>query len=196
MGGAATHFSLDQIIKLHRGFVTRGEYRRLGRLEKIVLAELPKDVQHNLSPGELAREGRSLDWMGTGPALALSPGDVDLLVVSPVGELPEKPDPDFQAPIATQQEIERAIAEHGKWSPAKAPMRKQKPEDRGATRIKGTNILVFEPVHDVLFRVHGIVTWGQVSGFFDQASKTHLAFLWDFENSIGLFYGGRFQIKI
>lgn len=193
---SATTFGFEELIKLHRGFVQRGEGRRLGRLVKIVLGEVPAGVPLNISREELAREGRTLDWFDQGPLVGLSPGDVDLLVTSQVTPLPNKPDPNFSAPTVSQEEIEKQIKQTGKWGPAKAPLVKQVPEDRGARRIKGSNILLFEPVHQVLFRPIGINVFGCVQALEDPASHTVLTFAWDFDSGNGFFYGGRFLVKI
>jgi len=183
-------------MKLHRGFVQRGEGKRLGRMIKIVLGEVPRGVPLNLSEEEITREGRTLDWFDQGPLLGLSPADVDLLVVSPMNPLPPKPDPAFRASAVSQEDIEKAIAESGKWAPAKAPLVPQLPEDRGARRIKGTNILLFEPVHQVLFRPIGVNVFGCVAALPDPGSSTVLTFVWNFDEGQGYFYGGRFLVKI
>lgn len=193
---SATTFGIEDLMKLHRGFVQRGEGKRLGRMIKIVLGEIPRDVPLNLPPAEIAREGRTLDWFDQGPLLGLSPSDVDLLVVSPMNPLPDKPDPAFRAENATQEQIERAMAQTGKWTPEKAPLVRQLPEDRGARRIKGTNILLFEPVHQVLFRPIGVNVFGCVQALPDQSSGTVLTFVWNFDEGQGYFYGGRFLVKI
>ena len=194
--GGATVFGVEELMKLHRGFVQRGEGKRLGRMVKIVLGELPQDVTLNLSRDEILREGRTLDWFDQGPLIGLSPSDIDLLVTSPMLPLPEKPDPSFVAAAQTQEQIEKAIAETGKWGPTKAPLVPQIPEDRGARRIKGSNILVFEPVHQVLFRPIGLNVFGCVQALEDPGMGTKMTFLWDFDNGNGYFYGGRFIVKI
>jgi hypothetical protein len=194
--GSATVFSVEDLMKLHRGFVLRGEGRRLGRLVKIILGEVPAGVALNIPERELLTEGRTLEWFDQGPLIGLSPGDVDLLVTTPLPSLPDKPDSSFVAPMATQEQIEKAIASSGKWGPAKAPLVRQIPEDRGARRIKGSNILVFEPVHQVLFRPIGINVFGEVHALEDDSSATKMTFLWDFDSGSGYFYGGRFLIKI
>jgi hypothetical protein len=193
---SATVFGVEELMKLHRGFVQRGEGRRLGRLVKIVLGEVPKDVPLNLSAEEITLEGRTLDWFDRGPLLGLSPADVDLLVTTPIVPLPDKPKPGFVAPAVTQQEIDKSIAETGKWQPMKPPLIPQLPEDRGARRIKGTHILLFEPVHQVLFRPIGINVFGCVQAYPDPGSATVLTFVWDFDQAAGYFYGGRFTVKI
>lgn len=194
--GAATVFGVEDLIKLHRGFIQRGEARRIGRLVKIVLGEIPQGVPLNLSREEIASEGRTLDWFDQGPLLGLSPSDVDLLVTTPLYPLPDKPQPGFVPAFTTQQEIDRAISTTGKWAPPRAPMVKQLPEDRGARRMKGTNILLFEPVYQVLFRPVGVNIFGCVQALEDPTSHTVMTFVWDFDNGSGYFYGGRFMVKI
>lgn len=196
MGGSATVFSIEDLMKLHRGFITRGTFRRLGKMIKIVLGEVPRDVTLQLSPEEIAKEGRTLDWFEQGPLLGISPGDVDLLVASPVYPLPDKPDPTFQPRIATQEEIDASVAAHGKWVPPRARLVKQLPEARGARRIKGTNILIFEPVHQILFRPEGVNVFGEVVAMPDPGSATLLTFAWNFDDGCGFFYGGRFRVEI
>lgn len=193
---SATTFGVEDLMKLHRGFVQRGEGKRLGRMVKIVLGEVPRGVPLNLSSEEILREGRTLDWFDQGPLIGLSPGDVDLLVSTPVTPLPDKPDSSFRPNAATQEQIERAIATTGKWTPVKAPLVPQIPEARGARRIKGSNILLFEPVHQVLFRPIGINVFGCVQALEDPASQTVMTFVWDFDSGSGFFYGGRFLVKI
>ncbi len=194
---SATTFGVEDLMKLHRGFVQRGEIeRRLGRMIKIVLGEIPRDVTLNLSKEEILREGRTLDWFDQGPTLGISPGGVDLLVTSPMNPLPDKQDPGFRAPTATQEQIEKAIAETGGWRPQKGPLVKQLPEDRGARRMKGTNILLFEPVHQVLFRPLGVNVFGCVQALPDPSLSTVFTFVWDFDAGQGFFYGGRFIVKI
>jgi hypothetical protein len=190
---SATTFTLVDLIKLHRGFVGRGEYQRIGRLVKIVLAELPKGVDIGIPAIEIEKEGRTLDWFEKGPMLGLSPGGVDLLITSPIPELPKKPKPGFVPPMATQEEIERQVRETGKFTPATAPLVDQRPEDRGCTRVKGTTLLSFEPVHEVLFRAIGpIPTWGHAIG--QTVGETKPAFLWDYVSNEGFFYGGSFRL--
>lgn len=196
MGGAATVFSFEEALKLHRGFVERMQYRRLGKMIKIVLGEVPSGVPLNLSPEEIAREGRTLDWFDEGPLLGLSPGDVDLLLLSPVFPLPDKPDPTWKAPLTTQEEIEKAVTSGGKWAPPKAPLVKQLPEARGARKVKGANILLFEPVHQILFRPEGVNVFGEIAAMPDPGSATLLTFAWNFDDGRGYFYGGRFRISI
>lgn len=193
---SATTFGVGDLMQLHRGFIQRGEGRRLGRMIKIVLGEVPREVPLNLSNEEIQREGRTLDWFDQGPLIGLSPSDVDLLVTSPMSPLPSKPDPAFHAPAVTQAEIDRSFATTGKWTPAKAPLVAQLPEDRGARRIKGTNVLLFEPVHQVLFRPIGVSVFGCVQMLSDPASSTVPTFVWDFDEGHGYFYGGRFIVKI
>jgi hypothetical protein len=194
--GGATVFGVEDLMKLHRGFVRRGEGKRLGRLVKIVLGEVPADVPLNLSKEEITLEGRTLDWFDQGPLLGLSPADVDLLVTTPMTPLPDKPKSGFVPPTVSQAEIDRAIAATGKWRPEQAPMVPQRPEDRGARRIKGTNILLFEPVHQVLFRPIGVNVFGCVEALSDPSSATVLTFVWDFDEGSGYFYGGRFLVKL
>lgn len=194
--GGATVFGVEDLMKLHRGFIQRGEGRHLGRLVKIVLGEVPSGVPLNLSRDEIALEGRTLDWFDQGPLIGLSPGDVDLLVRSPMFPLPKKPKPGFIAPSATQEEIEKSIAATGGWQPTRAPLVDQIPEDRGARRIKGSNILVFEPVYQVLFRPIGVNVFGCVQAHDDPGSASKMTFLWDFDEGSGYFYGGRFSVKI
>jgi|SRR5579864_288770 len=194
--GSATTFSFEELVKLHRGFVQRGQVKRIGRMIKIVLGEIPADVTLRISAKEIAKEGRTLDWFDQGPVLALSPGDVDLLVASPVVPLPDKPDPEWTAPLTTQEEIEKSVAESGRWTPPRPPLVKQLPEDRGARRVKGSNILLFEPVYQVLFRPEGINVFGCVQALTDDASGTVMSFAWNFDEGCGYFYGGRFIVKI
>ena len=197
MGGSATVFSVEELMKLHRGFTARGEFRRLGRMVKIVLGEVPAEVPLKLSAAEIATEGRTLDWFDEGPLLGLSPSDVDLLCVSKLGTvLPDKPKPGWRSPEVTQQEIERAIETNGKWSPAKAPLVRQLPEERGARKMRGANILLFEPVYQVLFRPEGINVFGCVWFRSDPGSATVPTFVWDFDERGGYFYGGRFRVEI
>lgn len=196
MGGAATVFSFEDALKLHDGFVQRGQYRRLGRMIKIVLGEVPQGVPLKLAPEEIAREGRTLDWFDSGPLLGLSPGDVDLLLLSPVFPLPDKADATWKAPLVEQSEIEKAVAEHGKWAPPKPPLVKQIPEDRGARKVRGANILLFEPVHQVLFRPEGVNVFGEIAAMPDPGSATLLTFAWNFDSGRGYFYGGRFRVDI
>lgn len=193
---SATTFGVEDLMKLHRGFVQRGEGKRLGRMIKIVLGEIPRDVPLNLSKEEITREGRTLDWFDQGPLLGLSPADVDLLVVSPMNPLPDKPDPKYIAPVVSEEDIKKSFDTTGKWAPPKAPLVRQLPEDRGARRIKGTNILLFEPVHQVLFRPIGVNVFGCVQALPDPASSTVFTFVWNFDEGQGYFYGGRFLVKI
>jgi hypothetical protein len=193
--GSATVFGVEELMKLHRDFVSRGQYRRLGKMIKIVLGEVPKGVPMNLSREEILTEGRTLDWFEHGPLIALSPSDIDLLVVSPLPALPKKAQPGWIRPQATQAEIDRAMREQGKWTPAQAPLVTQLPEDRGARRMKGTNILLFEPVHQVLFRPEGTNIFGCVEAV-GESNATVMTFVWNFEDGSGYFYGGRFLVKI
>lgn len=196
MGGSATVFSFEEALKLHDGFVGRMQYRRLGRMIKIVLGEVPSDVPLRLSPEEIAKEGRTLDWFDEGPLLGLSPGDVDLLLLSPVYPLPDKADPAWKAPLVPQEEIELAVATDGVWRPPQPPRVNQIPEDRGARKVRGANILLFEPVHQILFRPEGVNVFGEIAAIPDPGSATLLTFAWNFDDGRGYFYGGRFRVEI
>lgn len=196
VGGSSGVFQLSELLEIHRGFTRRGEGRRLGRMVKIVLAELPKDVQLAISDKERLTEGRTLDWFARGPLIALSPGDVDLLVTTPLEALPKKPQPGWIPQQKTQEQIEREIKATGKFTPPQAPMVEQRPEDRGCTRIKGTTMLCFEPVHEILYRPNTLMpTWGTIRAVTDQGSGTKMAFLWDVATGEGFFYGGRFIVQ-
>jgi hypothetical protein len=194
VGGSSTVFGVTDLIDLHRGFIRRGEGRKLGRMVKIVLAELPKDVALGISDVERLTEGRTLDWFERGPLLSLSPGDVDILVTTQIPPLPKKPQPGWKAELVPQAKIEELVRTTGKFTPPQAPLVDQRPEDRGCTRIKGTNLLCFEPVHEILYRPIFVQTWGAIRAVSDSSSGTKMAFLWDFATGEGFFYGGRFVI--
>jgi len=192
--GSATVFSFEELVKLHDEFVRGARFRRLGRLIKLVLGEVPAGVALNLCAEEITREGRTLDWFDAGPAIGMSPGDVDLLALSPVPPLPDKPHPAWKPTEISEAEIKLAIDATGKWTPPRAPLVRQLPEDRGARRVRGTNILLFEPVHQALFRPEGTNVFGCVTGL--TYGETVPTFAWDFDNGHGYFYGGRWLVKI
>ena len=192
--GSATVFSFDDLVKLHDEFLSKARFHRLGRLIKLVLGEVPSGVPLNLHPIEIAREGRTLDWFDVGPAIGMSPGDVDLLTLSPVPPLPDKPDPAWKPEEVSEKAIKEAIDATGKWAPPRAPLVKQLPEDRGARRIRGSNILLFEPVHQALFRPEGTNVFGCVTGY--SFGDTVPTFAWNFDTGRGYFYGGRWIVKI
>lgn len=193
--GSATVFGVEELMKLHREFIARGQFRRLGKMIKIVLGEVPVDVPLNLTRAEILTEGRTLDWFERGPLIGLSPADVDLLVVSPLPSLPDKSQPGWVQPQATQEEIDHAIATQGTWTAARAPLVKQLPEDRGARKMKGANILLFEPVHQVLFRPEGTNVFGSIRAV-GESNATVMTFVWNFDDGNGYFYGGRFLVNI
>src|ERR1700747_183863 len=109
--GSATVFGVEELMKLHRDFVSRGQYRRLGKMIKIVLGEVPKGVPMNLSREEILSEGRTLDWFEHGPVIALSPSDIDLLVVSPLPALPKKTQTGWIRPQAGEAEVDPATGQ-------------------------------------------------------------------------------------
>lgn len=187
---SATVFGLADVLKLHRGFIGRGEYKRLGRLVKIVLAEIPQGVTLGISDEERLQEGRTLDWFEKGPMIGFSQGDVDLLVTSPVPPLPKKPKPGWKPEELTQEQIEEQVRTTGKYTGPVAPLVDQKPEDRGCTRVRGTTLLSFEPVHEVLYHPVGVAVWGSLIA--QTVGETKPAFLWDYATNEGFFYGGRF----
>jgi hypothetical protein len=180
------------------GASSTGKYVVLGFLLQIVL-EIARDAAHpDLSVTK--RIGHTLDWMHykRAPMIAqsVSPSGLghDLLIVGAVPPLPDIPDPAWKQKMATQQEIEAAMKTPDGWQPDRAPMVKQKLEERSSAVLKDSSFLIFQPVTQILFKLNGVPGFRQIEADTSPADGTKLAFLLDPNIGEGHFYGGRYVI--
>lgn len=94
--------------------------------------------------------------------------------------------------IATEDDV-------NEFNPGRPPMIKQELVDRASGRVEHTNLLVFQPVHQVMFQpeINGALqaTYWTLECGHDPANRTQVAFLVDAKNGRGYFYGGRYIIS-
>lgn len=172
----AQAFSIDDVLKIQRDRVRRGEFRPLGTAQIIVI-EAAKGAM--VPQREAQTAGVRLDFMGKGPLLGLSYDQKDLLICSPIFRLPDIPDPAWVPKKA------------GK----KAPMIAQKLVDRASGILTGSTFLVFQPVWQIMYRAVGFSAFKLVECATDEADGTKVALLIDPASGEAHFYGGRFILS-
>ena len=185
--GIATALTLEDVLKLQRERVRRGEFTLLGRLVKVVL-EPARNAP--LPPREQTRVlGVSLDWQDIGPTLGLSFDQQDLLIVAPVPPLPKIADPTWKPPLG----VDTYGAPLPGFTPQAPPLIEQRYENFTNARVRNSTFLVFSPVAQVLFRMLSAPAFRIIKGSagFD---GTQLTLLIDPTTGEGHFYGGRFII--
>jgi len=149
MIGATVEFDVSALMDAHRAMVRRGEHIPLGKLEKVMIGA---DGVANVKDNPLAGSGQSvsLDWYGTGPQVALSKDQQDLLVLGPAAKPPSVPDPKWLPP--RDWFVSKAEGGLGRAAAPKPPRIEQRLRDRaaGVVRAKdGRRFVLFQPVTQV-----------------------------------------------
>lgn len=145
--GLIVEFDVSALMDAHRGMVRRGEYIPLGRLAKLMIGA---DGVANVKDNPLARirQSVSLDWYGTGPQVALSKDQQDLLVLGPMAKPPDIPDPNWLPP--RDWFVPKSEGGLGHSKGPKSPRIEQRLRDRAAgmlTAKDGRRFVLFQPIH-------------------------------------------------
>jgi hypothetical protein len=216
--------SLVDILNYQDALKRAEQYEFLGRM-KILVVEASAGAS---VPGvaETSRVGVRFDWRnepgrdGTGYVenfipIAQSLDRQMLLALAPVVRrdgnvgLPDIPDPAWMPGMPTPEQIAPPMVKDpkrgwivkdtgAKFSPNSPPMIPQPLEQRGVQLIDGTQILVAQPVTQIMFQPEiggGLAaTYWSIVGAFDPATRTDLAFLVDRRTGDAHFFGGRYTI--
>lgn len=202
------------ILKYQNYLIRTGNYETLGKMQKIAVGPHGSYTPPANDP-IIAKFGRFIELRGTPLPLAQS-RDRSMLIVPAlmiaadgrVG-LPDLPDPNYQPPPPTKEEIEGVDVldeKTGKMvrkfpdSTARATVRMlpQRLEDRAEGRLEKTNFLVFSPVLRITFqpeinqRMVGDA-W-VVECKFNPADRTSMALLVDQKTGETHFFGGAYEI--
>jgi hypothetical protein len=171
-------FSVDQIIQFQTEFKRTHAYQPLGRIMTIIFERLEGEA---CPPPGTDVWGRSLDYDGnrSGPMLALSGDHMHLLCIGQFPmQLPDVPDP---------QDNARRIP--------------QRYRDRSDKHLDGTNLIVFEPVYQLLADPLGVEAPGSgiarpplIAQFRADTFGHHPALLIDAQNGDGWIVGGAFEL--
>ena len=82
------------------------------------------------------------------------------------------------------------------WTPGRPTMIAQELVDRASGRVEHTNLLAFQPVHQIMFQpeIEGQLqaTYWTLECGHDPANRTQMAFLVDAKTGRAYFYGGRY----
>jgi len=194
--------ALDDVFKMQNERVAHAQFDELGQMEVLVLGG---DVGQPAPPwAEIT--GRSLDWYGTGPMLAVSKDGADLLVTTAVPHPPEFPDPRNKLPMAPTnvarprkgQKCSVCGGPHAEgacrpnYEFTKPPTVEQLYRQVTAEKLKGSDFLLFQPVELVHFVRSPIM--GMVEGLVNPSTGRHLALFIDPKSGEAHFVG-RFRIK-
>jgi hypothetical protein len=191
------------LIAYQRELVRTGKYIPLGRMNKIAIG--PSDAWPGpMGDPYMMRYGRLIDLRDR--LLPIAQAGSEVLVTAPmvmpdgrVG-LPDVPQPDWDPPAWTEEEITRKVIRPAEKSTP--PTLEQRLSDRcewyqGQPGVlEGTNFFVFQPVLNVAFqpeiknRLSGRV-W--IIEFFP-LNGIHAAFLVDRSTGECFFHGGRYDI--
>lgn len=206
---------VEEFLKYGRELVQTGQYEYLGRCKRIVLeAEAGARTQ---APGVTAKIGHVLEWYDTAHPkggtirnympIGQSPDRRMLLCLEPLlkrgldgrlipGDvgLPDMPNPAWKPRNWTEQEVLDGTAANGQ-NPDMVPQNLNQLTDK---MIRGSEILVFQPVVQVLFQPEINqqlqATYWTLRLDYEQATNTFPAFLVDRKTGFAAFYGGKHQI--
>lgn len=183
---AATSMTPADILRYQDEARRTMKFQHIGRVKCVVLeAQLGANTP---TPDVTAKMGVRMDWMGEGPQLGKADGGM-LMFTGGVPPLPAMPDPNW-VPSKPPE-----FGEGGKIvydTPALLP---QPYEQFAKGKLKGTNLLVFEPVMQILVHPEGVENYWIIGGEADPGTGTHMAMLIDPETRAGYFYGGLWDIK-
>lgn len=183
---AATTMTPADILKFQDDARRTKKFRALGQVKCVVLeAQLGANTP---TPDATAKMGVRMDWMNEGPHLAESEGGL-LMFSSSVPPLPAMPDPNWKPSKPPE------FGPNGKIIYDTPTLLPQPYEQFAKGKLKGTNLLVFEPVMQILVHPEGIETYWIVNCEADPGTGTHMALLIDQETRAGYFYGGLWNVK-
>jgi hypothetical protein len=176
---------LDLALKIHRERSRTQEYITLGRVVWICLeVTLPEGTK--VSPRDRLLLGK-LDYMNSGPLLAVSKDHQDLLL--PYGALPfpDVPDPLWEKPMPTAAQLADP-----NWRAPQAPMIRQSMTERAAglyTTDDKEQWVIFQPVLEIWYRLFNQPAYAvaKCRPFID----TRTALMINPETCEAFFYGGR-----
>lgn len=204
------------VLKYQGELIRTGKYLPMGRLQKIAIGPNANYTPPANDP-IIRKFGRFIDLRDNLLPLGQSADRSQILICAPMlgkdgrAGLPDLPDPEWQAPARTKEEIEgRIVIKDGKETreivkvdPSRLTPRMvpQRLEDRTNQMLDGTEYLVFEPVEYFTFQpeIKGRLTgtaW-RVRCRPDQSTKpaTHTALLVDRKTGEAHFFGGTFDIE-
>jgi len=225
MAPTATATPAD-ILKYQSDLVRTGNYLPLGRINKIALGPC---ASYTPPPGDpfIAKFGRLIDLRERFLPLAYSLDRSQLLITAPLMDrngrvsLPDLPDPNWQPPERTREEItgvedKEATARLRKETPNAPPVMKpvevdrarntprmipQRLEDRTSDKLAGSGgrILVFQPVESMAVQPEKdsnlLPTAWVVEFSFNPMDQTHACFLVNAATGECHLFGGRWDIK-
>lgn len=205
--------ALPDILKYQKTLAETKTYEYLGLMKRIVF-EAEKDTRTQ-APNVTSKLGHCLEWydqrhpkggtirqylpiaqsLGGGMILCLEPllkrDLIGRLVPGQVG-LPDMPDPSWKPRNPTAQEVQEG------WFGEDPTMIQQDLNQLTDKIIAGTEILVFQPVVQVLFQpeINKQLqpTYWTLLFDFDPATNTHPAFLVDRKSGECAFYGGKHHL--
>ncbi len=198
--------TLQDFLAYQDHLVQTQQYEYLGRMKKIVLEA--EDGARTQGPHVTGKIGHCLDWYNEkGPKGEILPSFLSIgqsrdrrmiLPLAPVVRrdgrvgLPDIPDPSWKPRQPSREE------QMAGWFGEDAPMIAQDLGQLTDKIIQGSDILVFQPVAQILFQpeINQALqpTYWLLAGSFDPASRTHPAFLVDRRTGAAHFYGGKFEI--
>jgi len=189
-------------IKFMQDLIRTGRYLPLGRMQKIAIAP-SADWQPPAGDPQIAKYGRLIDLRERVLPIAQSLDHSAVLVTAPLLDrggyvsLPDVPDPNWKKPLYTREEVTGEVAR----DPAKenAPMIPQRLEDRACGRVRGTDLLVFQPVISATFQPElekRLVPTAWLLKFKRAPDGTEPALLVDVKTGWCYFYGGLFDIDM
>jgi hypothetical protein len=175
-------------------------YNVFGRIETIYLEP---DRGCRMDPSDAERVGRRLYWPESGPAIARSIPEQDLLIVSSLplhrgwAAMPDVPDP--TRPVKNPYGVDKR-GELGREVPIEAPKRKQRLEQIASGKF--CNFLVFHPIAQIIvLTLGGAAQWGSLGSYRQPISSlssfdgTKMALLIDPYTGECFFKGGRYDLS-
>jgi hypothetical protein len=212
---------LDDWLRYADDLIRVGQLEYLGKCKVIVLEASRGANVPGLS--ETSKVGVRLDWRNDDSQpgrivecfmrIAQSLDRRLLLALDPVvrsdGQvgLPDIPDPAWvpgqPGQIITEGPLKGKYnpteAEVNAWKPGRPTMLKQDLVDRATGRVEHTNLLVFQPVHQIMFQpeINGQLqaTYWTVECGHEPGGGTQMAFLVDAKTGRAYFYGGRYVLN-
>lgn len=183
---AATSMSPADILHYQDECLRTKKFQHIGQVKCVVLeAQLGANTP---APDATAKMGVRMDWMGNGPHVAQAEGGM-LMFSSSVPPLPPMADPNWKPSKPPE------FGEGGKIIYDQPTLLPQPYEQFAKGKLKGTNLLVFEPVMQILVHPEGMETYWIIGCEADRGTGTHMAMLIDPDKRAGYFYGGIWQIK-
>lgn len=190
-----------EIFKWQNDVIRMKQAEFIGKIMKIVVeaslgAAVPGQTETNT-------EGVALDFYGQFLALGQCAGE--LIILSPIIRnsdgrvgLPDKPDPAWvprQGHWSDEDDDPNFDLSKdnpkGKFIQDKPRMIPQTLRTRGAKKLKGTDYLVIEPVHQILVILDGMPEGVIIQCGLDPATGTHKALVVNEATGEAHFYGGR-----